>query len=100
MVKRALAIVVVCAIVIVPSASANAGGPLRKLDRLSAFWAKSVTDAHGGHPIRELRWLWLSFGSIGTVTEEGKRETSSPALFWEHTCNEYNYSVRVTKHRL
>jgi hypothetical protein len=99
-VKRALAILIACAIVIVPSASAGTGTPLRKLDRLSAFWARSVTDAHGGHPIRELHWLWLSFGSIGTFTEVGKKETSSPALFWEHTCNEYNYSVRVTRHRV
>jgi len=96
-IKRALAIFVACAIVIVPSASAATGTPLRKLDHLSAFWARSVTGAHGGHPIRELRWLWLSFGSIGAVSEDGKRETSSPALFWEHTCNEYNYSVRVTR---
>lgn len=97
--KRTLAIVFACAFLTLPVASAAARTPLKKLEQRGAFWATSVTDAHGAHPIREIRWLWLSFGSFGTVREDGKQGTSHPALFWEHTCNEHFYGVHVTKHR-
>lgn len=97
--KRTLAMLLAFGLLAIPVASAAAQTPLQKLEKRGAFWATSVTDADGGHPIREVRWLWLSFGSVSTIPERGKERHSHPVLFWEHTCNEHFYRVHVTRHR-
>jgi hypothetical protein len=100
MLRRILATLIAFSLLAVPATSSSAAQtPLQELEHRGAFWATSVTNSRGGHPIKEVRWLWLSFGSISTITKDGKERNRMPALFWEHTCNEHNYVVRVTRHR-